>query len=201
MNERKFPVKISTVCMKKPRLEVYYPKVSGCESGVAEKRINDQILHLVNQMIRDQGYYDNPQTDITAYYELKTNERGLLSLTLSNYAFSGGAHGITLLKALTFDVETGYNYELKQLFSPYSNYIKVLSDMIKVQIKEREIPLIVDFNQIRPDQDYYLADKCLVVYFQQYELAPYAYGFPQFPISLYDLQDILAEDPLQRMLY
>ncbi|HHU32303.1 MAG: DUF3298 and DUF4163 domain-containing protein [Zhaonellaceae bacterium] len=201
MSERKFPVKINTVRISKPRLEVYYPKVSGCESGVAEKRINNKIISLVNQMIKDQGYYDNPKTDITGYYEIKTNERGLLSLTMSNYAFSGGAHGITLLKALTFDVETGYDYELNQLFSPYGNYIKVLSDMIKIQIKQREIPLIVDFQQIRPDQDYYLADKCLVVYFQQYELAPYAYGFPQFPISIYDLQDIIAEQPLGRMLY
>ena len=46
MSERKFPVKINTVRISKPRLEVYYPKVSGCESGVAEKRINNKIISL-----------------------------------------------------------------------------------------------------------------------------------------------------------
>jgi hypothetical protein len=201
MSERKFPVRISTVRMSKPRMEIYYPRISGCESGVAERRINDKILDLANQMLTEQAYYDNPETTITAYYEIKTNERGILSLTMSNYAFSGGAHGITLLKALTFNIETGYDYSLKQLFLPYGSYIEILSKRIRDQIKQRDIPVTVFFERIRPEQDYYVADKCLVIYFQQYELAPYAYGFSQFPISLYDVEDIVAEEPLKRMLY
>ena len=99
------------------------------------------------------------QTDVTAHYELKTNERGVLSLTLWNYAFSGGAHGLTIQNALTFNTETGKAYALKDLFKPGSDYVAKLSAIIEAEIKTRDIPLLVEFNSIRPDQDFYIADK------------------------------------------
>ncbi|MNI20915.1 Peptidoglycan-N-acetylmuramic acid deacetylase PdaC [compost metagenome] len=153
-------------------------------------------------MLHQQGYPQNPQTDVTANYELKNNQRGILSLTLINYAFSGGAHGLTLQKSLTFNVQTGKSYTLKELFKPGSDYVAKLSAIIQAQIKERDIPLLVDFKAIRPDQDFYIADKALVIYFQQYELAAYVYGILHFPISVYQIQSIIDEDgPLGRMLY
>lgn len=200
--DKRFPVYISTMKLTMPRLEVYYPVVSGLNNINVQKKINSNILNLVYQMIKDQGYYENPQTTITGYYEIKTNERGILSIVLTNYAFSGGAHGLTIMKSLTFDVETGKLYSLKDLFKDGSNYVDVLSEIIEEQIEERDIPLIIEFDKIKPDQDFYIADKALVIYFQLYELAPYVYGFPQFPISVYEIQDIIKEDgPLGEMLY
>lgn len=200
--DKRFPVYISTMKLTMPRLEVHYPVVSGLNNINVQKKINSNILNLVYQMIKDQGYYENPQTTITGYYEIKTNERGILSIALTNYAFSGGAHGLTIMKSLTFDVETGKLYSLKDLFKDGSNYVDVLSEIIKEQIEERNIPIITEFDKIRPDQDFYIADKALVIYFQLYDLEPYAYGFPQFPISVYEIQDIIKEDgPLGQMLY
>jgi hypothetical protein len=108
---------------------------------------------------------------------------------------------MTVIKSLTFDTTTGKTYKLAELFKPGSDYIEVLSDIIRLQIKERDIVLLEDFKGIAPDQDYYIADKSLVVYFQLYELTAYAYGIPFFPISVYELQDIIREDgPLGRMI-
>ncbi len=202
MMDKKFPVCISTMKLVMPRLEVYYPVVSGLHNLNVQRKINNNILSLAYQMIKDQGYYENPQTTMTGYYEIKTNERGILSLSLTNYAFSGGAHGMTIMKSLTFNIETGKMYSLGDLFKSGSDYVNVLSEIIKKQIKERDIPTIEEFDQIRPNQDFYIADKALVVYFQLYELAPYVYGFPQFPISVYEIQDIIKEDgPLGEMIH
>ncbi len=202
MMDNRFPVCINTMKLTMPKLEVYYPSIGGISDINVQKKMNNTILNLVYQMIEDQGYYKNTETTITGYFEIKNNQRGILSLTLSNYAFSGGAHGMTIMKSLTFNVETGEEYSLSQLFKPGSNYVKVLSELIKVQIKERDIPVIEEFCAIKPNQDFYIADKILVLYFQLYELVPYAYGFPQFPISVYTIQDIINEDgPLGRMLY
>lgn len=201
MNDMKFPVHIVTRHLIWPRLTVYYPMVWGLENLWVQHKINCEIYNLVFKMIIDQEYFTRPKTEITATYDLKTNERGILSLALSNYAFWGGAHGVTILKSLTFDVETGKSYELKDLFKPDSDYVKKISDICRIQIKERDIPIINEFHGIRPDQDYYIADKCLVVYFQQAELTPYAYGFLYFPISVYEIEDIIDMDgPLGEML-
>ena len=52
-------------------------------------------------------------------YEIKTNERNVLSLSLLNYAYTyPSAHGLTKVRSLTFDVQTGKSYTLKELFKP-----------------------------------------------------------------------------------
>lgn len=201
MANMQLPVLVNTQRVKEPRLDLYYPVVHGLKSIAVQRRINYAIQNLVKKMLSDQGYYSNPRTQVTASYEVKTNERGVLSLSLNNYAFAGGAHGMTIIKSLTFDVSTGRIYSLADLFKPGSDYQRVLSAIIEKQIKEREIPVINEFTGIKPDQDYYIADKVLVVYFQLYDLTPYAYGFPEFPITMYQVEDIVDENgPLGRMI-
>src|SRR5699024_12688858 len=106
------------------------------------------------------------------------------------------AHGLTVIKSLTFDTNTGNVYQLSDLFAPNSNYIQILSRKVAAQIKERQIPLLNSFNQIHPNQDFYLADKSIVLYFQLYEITPYYIGLPMFPISIYELEDIAKKDGL-----
>lgn len=135
-------------------------------------------------------------------YEVKNNQRNILSLTLSNYTYhEKAAHGMTYLRSLTFDLDTGKSYALSELFKPESAYIERLSTLIQQQMHERNIPLLHDFTTIRAEQDFYIADKTLVIFFQLYEITPYVYGFPMFPITVYELQDIIAENgPLAKML-
>jgi hypothetical protein len=149
----------------------------------------------VNALIREQGkYLTSANFQMIGHYEIKTNERGILSLILTNYAISvPSAHGMTLAKALTFDVNTGKQYALRELFAPGSDYVTVLSDQIRLQIRERDIQTLQPFTAISPNQDYYLADKALIIFFQLYEITPYYYGFPMFPISVYSVQSITPD--------
>lgn len=200
-NNMKFPVHVATMRLIWPRLTVYYPQVFCLHNLWVQQRINNKIFNLVYKMIVEQGYFENPKTEITGTYEIKTNERGILSLALSNYAFSGGAQGLTILKSLTMDVETGKSYELKDLFKPDSDYVKKLSEIVYEQIKARDIQLIEKFPGIQPDQDYYIADKSLVISYQECEITPCYYGSLYFPISVYEIEDIIDEEgPLGRMI-
>ncbi|MGN7177068.1 DUF3298 and DUF4163 domain-containing protein [Paenibacillus sp. FSL R5-0490] len=198
-----FPVGIKTMTISTgPTKVVYYPRVSGMHNKQLQEFINNTILRQNQQLINEQtGNMDTTVVDLYGYYEIKNNQRDVLSLSLNNYVYHyHAAHGMTVIKSLTFDLQKGKQAALNDLFKPGSNYVKRISDLIAVQIKERDIPLLVDFTAIKPDQDFYIADKALVVYFQLYEITPYAYGFPMFPISVYDLQDIIDENgPLGRM--
>ncbi|GAB6138048.1 DUF3298 and DUF4163 domain-containing protein [Halanaerobaculum tunisiense] len=187
------PVKIKTSRLIRPRLEVLYPKVVGMRDSSIQRKINQDIYNLVREMISEQGYYENPQTVIDATYQIKNNQNRVLSLSLINYAYAGGAHGLTIVKSLNFDLDTGESYQLSELFKVDSNYKKRLSELIAQDIIERDIPTLDEFTGVREDQDYYIADKTLVVYFQLYEITPYAYGFPCFPIVGYTIEDIIAD--------
>ena len=202
VNTTPLPVQIEARHYTMPKLDVYVPVVTGGQTPPAALgAMNRQISGNVRMLLQEQGYGTNPLTDTTGSFEIKTNQRHVLSLSLINYAYSGGAHGNTLIRSLTFDTATGKSYSLRELFKPGSNYVERLSAHVAAQIKSRGIPVLYDFKSIRPDQDYYIADKALVLYFQLYELTPYVYGFPYFPISVYAIQDIVDEQgPLGRML-
>jgi hypothetical protein len=200
----RFPVPIQTGSYVVPNVELYYPNVYGLPDMAAQERMNEAIRSQAKALVQEQKSFQTGDgtTTMTGLYEIKTNERGVLSLAQSNYAYTPpAAHGMTLLRSLTFDVGTGKAYALAELFQPGSGYVDRISTYIRTQIAERDVPLLGEFTDIAPDQPYYIADKALVIYFQLYEITPYVYGFPMFPISVYALQDLLVENgPLGRML-
>ena len=202
----RFPIPVQTGSYVVPGVEVHYPIVYGLPNPAAQEKMNAAIRSLVGEMIEAQragpAASGGGATTMTGLYEIKTNERGVLSLTLSNYAYTApAAHGLTLLRSLTFDAATGRAYSLPELFRNGTPYKEVIDAEIRRQIEERDVPLVNEFGGIASDQAYYIADKALVVYFQLYELTPYVYGFPMFPISVYDLESYVVEaGPLGRML-
>lgn len=196
MDPYSFPVQIRTDSIKSKNVKVYYPKIVDLPNATLEKRMNMTIKNQALELIKSQNFDPNTaQSEMLGGYEIKTNERAILSLTQSNYAYTEHqAHGMTYKKSLTVNVKTGKFYTLAELFKPGSDYVQRISDLIRIQIKQRQIDLLAPFTHIRPDQDYYLADKALIIYFELYEITPYYYGFPMFPISIYDLQDIWNEN-------
>jgi len=197
------PVEIKTMQVSNgTKQQIFYPRVIGMQNNRLEQLINRSIVNQTQQLINLQTD-SSPSTvvEMLGAYEVKNNQRDVLSLSLSNYTYHyHAAHGMTYIKSLTFDLQQGKLVQLKDLFKPGSDYINRISTLIKAQIAARNIPLLEDFTTIKPDQDFYLADKTLVIYFQLYDITPYAFGFPMFPISVYDLQDIIVEDgPLGRL--
>ncbi|MBP2239847.1 hypothetical protein J2Z40_000400 [Cytobacillus eiseniae] len=182
--------------------KVFYPQVIDAKNQQFQKYMNQMIVHQVQLLINEQVQgMPSSVVEMLGSYEMKNNQRDVLSLTLSNYTYHDkAAHGLTLIKSLTFDQKKERLCELKDLFKPGSNYVKRLSALIQNQIKDREIMLLDHFTKIKPNQDFYIADKTIVIFFQLYEITPYVFGFPMFPISVYDLIDIIDENgPLGRM--
>lgn len=191
------PVRISNrrIITKDNMVTIDYPAVKGLESPTVQHRINRTIVAAADMLMREQGFYKEQNIEMLGWYEIKTNERGILSLTIGNYAFTyPSAHGLTIVKGLTFDVNSGDIIELKDLFKPEADYVKVLSGIVEQQIIDRNIDLLDEFKGIKPDQDFYIADKSLVLFFQLYEITPYYMGLQYFPISVYQIQDIILED-------
>lgn len=198
-----FPIAIDThYVMNGAKRIVYYPQVKNMQNPDLQQFINETIVSETQRLIDKQT--ESAPTwieEMLGSYELKNNQRNVLSLSLSNYAyFYHAAHGMTYISSLTFDIERGKRCRLADLFQPGSDYVERISALVRAQIKQRNIQTLHEFTSIRNDQDFYLADKTLVIYFQLYEITPYVFGFPMFPISVYELTDIIAPDgPLARL--
>ncbi|SEQ87992.1 protein of unknown function [Virgibacillus subterraneus] len=183
-------------------IQVIYPHVFGMRDRGMERFINQNIVDETQQLINIQ-VAEMPTTlvEMDGSFETKNNQRDVLSLSFYNYAYHyQAAHGMTYIKSLTFDLENKSRCSLSDLFKQGSNYVDRLSELINAQIQERDIGTFEDTVKIQPDQDFYIADKALVIYFQLYEITPYVFGFPMFPISVYAIRDIINENgPLGRM--
>ena len=181
---------------------MYYPQVVLSEHSSWQYEINQAITEQVKDIISLQTR--NMPTSVEqmlGFYEIKNNQQNILSLTLSNYTYHfHAAHGMTYIKSLTFDFKKEKLVQLNDLFIPGSNYVEIISKLIQQQIQQRNIKLLDNFTTIQPEQDFYIADKTLVIYFQLYEITPYVEGLPMFPISIFDLVDIIGENsPLNRL--
>ncbi|MFC4600702.1 DUF3298 and DUF4163 domain-containing protein [Cohnella hongkongensis] len=202
MNGQTLMLPIRTRTFTANNVKVHVPYVNGGTTAAAQEKMNGEIAAATQRLMKDQGFPGEDIRQMDGTYEIKTNERGVLSLSLLNYTFTGGAHGNTLQRSLTFDADTGRSYKLGELFKPNVDYKARINRIIEAQIQSRRLPLLDSYPGIGDDQEYYIADKALVVYFPLYELVPYAWGFPYFPISVYEIQDIIDEDgPLGAMMY
>ena len=103
------------------------------------------------------------------------------------------------------DKQTGEIVALQDLFekilevNDYSNYFKIISEEIKLQIKNQMqdnqdvsyFEDVVNDLKIGADQDFYInKQNKLVIVFQKYDIAPGYMGCPEFEISAIDLENI-----------
>lgn len=181
MNGQTLMLPIRARTLTADNVKIVVPHVEGGTNEAAKSAMNKAIAETNQAILKDQGYPSPDIRQMDGTFEIKTNERGVLSLSLLNYAYTGGAHGNTLQRSLTFDAGTGRSYRLGELFKPGSDYKARLDAIIQAQIKARQLPILGEYPGIGPDQDFYVADKSLVVYFPLYALVPYAWGFLTSP--------------------
>ena len=123
------------------------------------------------------------------------NKNNFISVTEEAYVYTGGAHGMTVRKTRNIDTLAKKEITLSDLFSE-EGYKETLNRMIN-EVKEKhpeEYSELWEQPQIKPEQDFYLTDTDLVVYYQPYELSYYARGFVEVPLRLTELKGYLKEE-------
>lgn len=171
-------------------IQVYFPAIpfDGSVDVDAAVRMEESIARSLQDLLTALL----PFGSVSGSYEIDFDEGPLLSLTFTYSAYRRAmAHPMHFSKSLTFDVRTGQRLTLDDLFT--GDYLGVLSDRIAEQIEADELPLLRPFDGIDASADFRITTEGLVIYFQLYDLVPYAWGFPQFRIPYSDLTDFVSE--------
>lgn len=190
---------------------VQYPQIEGLESKVIQDEINGIFKGLAGSAVQegiknvaDLAPYvlQNPdmpsQCETYFNYQVKYNQNNVLSLIFLDYQYAGGAHGSTVESSYTINLKTGKMYSLKDLFKEKTDYSSVISGSVKRQLNERGLTegLLEPFNKISDNQGFYLSNNGIMIYFQQYEILPYAAGIQEFLVENALLKDLIAEPDL-----
>ncbi len=170
---------------------VYYPSISGL--GAKEAIINQTIKDLTG--IKETPSHLQLESNYFGDYELPFYKGHLLEIEITGYDYPfGAAHGMPVKKYAQLDLRSGAFYQLKDLFKPGSQYVKVISAIIGKQIiNESEYSYIFpgSFKGIQADQPFFIKSDSISLYFLPYEIAPYAAGFPTFTIPFEEVDEIL----------
>ncbi len=125
------------------------------------------------------------QTNITL------NQEGIVSLYQDQYTYTGGAHGTTLRTAQTWTLPLGKRMTLKEFYPQDPDYVLEILREITTQIQEQiqagtgfyfddYCQLVLDTFQL---QNFYVIPDKTVLFFQQYDIAPYSSGIPTFEVN------------------
>ncbi|ULL17535.1 DUF4163 domain-containing protein [Paenibacillus sp. H1-7] len=178
-------------------VELSIPVVQGLKDKQYEAELNDMIyqnatkgLELAKKQAQEDadyakqaGYVFRPH-ELMSKYEMKTNGTQILSLKLLTYAYTGGAHGMTVIETYNVsDRDQAARIELKDLFG--DQYKDIINKQIQDEIAKKPENYFADgFKGISDTQAFYIENGQAVIVFSEYEIAPYAAGSPEFRIPI-----------------
>ncbi len=125
-------------------------------------------------------------------------QKGILSYGISQYIYTGGAHGLLTHFFYNYETTTGEVLTEDDVFT--DGYQFILSDILRRKLIEQldTMQTIDDLYQsdydvesIVPNGNFYLTTDGLVYCFNPYEIAPYSYGATSITLTPMDLQPIL----------
>ena len=176
-------------------VNVIIPQIENLTNENQQKNVNDKIIKWTEAWINDvkevaDDYFKNAPAPLMPYqlyarYKV-TNNSDIISFYIDYYQFSGGAHGITNRIAYNVEKSTGNEIQLKDIFKDNYNYKDVINKEINRQISkdpDRYFTGKDGFNGIADNQNFYIKNNTVVIYFGLYEIAPYASGISEFIIS------------------
>ena len=179
-----------------------YPQISGLKDQTVQDRINSMFTQEAASArqegldnVKDYPEGMSPNKYETYFdYRIKYNRNSLLSVIFLDYQYTGGAHGSTVQKAYTLDLQTGEEYAMKDLFKTDSDYAARFNGEVRQGIKDRDLYELTTFSAVSADQAFYLDNSGVSIYFQQYEYFPYAAGIQAFLLDYPAIKDLLNPD-------
>ena len=179
------------------------------ENKELSKNINDEITASIMKFFNDsqqqaKDYYEGlPEIEnkfvANVDFDIKKNSDDILSIIIKYYKYAGGAHGEYENVAYNIDIKNGKFISLKDLFKEEIDYKSIINEEIRSQIEDliksnEENKGVYEFKSISDNQKFYIQDDNLVIYFDLYEIAPYAAGIPEFMININKIDHILKPE-------
>ena len=179
-------------------IDIVLPKIQGLSDHKVQKQINDVIqrdlgsyIEEMKSFVKEMDYTEvyteeqltSVQYAVSAQYTVHTLSDSILSLTVGIYEYTGGAHGNYWDVAFNFDLETGQAYTLKEYYQN-PDYLQYVDKVIKEELdREKESVFEDAFQSFKENGQFYIANDRPYIFFNPYEVANYARGIVQIPLS------------------
>jgi hypothetical protein len=115
---------------------------------------------------------------------------GVLSLYFDKYEYTGGAHGSTERDSQTYNLLRYSLVRLGQIVTCQPDYKTYILDEVTKQIEQDKSIYFENYAELAAEtfnpNSFYLTPEGVVIYYQQYDIAPYSSGIREFLIPYSD---------------
>lgn len=188
--------------------KINYPSFTPTCSNDASESINQHYAQLAQkteeygrkvlytQAAADAEYPQSsrpfPIYTLDVVYQITYNAGCIVSLYMDTYTYAGGAHGQTIRTSDTWDFNTGKSLRLTDFYplTPVSLYQlqKSMEEQVAERLKANPGIYFEDYRALLQDtfnmNSFYIQPGMMVIYYQQYDIAPYSTGLPEFYIPV-----------------
>ena len=200
-------IKVDTIkksgTTKKYTYEFSYPSLSlDGKTLPINQEIEKNISYNIKGFTRvgeHNPYSDRPYEAQSIFKDYKNNF-GITSILESIYTYTGGNHGMTGFTSYNISNKTGKNLKFNDIFRRGAReyFEKEIRDTIikDVKVNKEKTKYFRDSSTRFVDLDnavvFFRGDN-LVIRYQQYAIAPYSSGTPEFEFSKEEIREFLKE--------
>ena len=175
-----------TIANRRAGVKVSYPQLTadGGTLNPGAASFNRKVLAMTQKAIKD--FEPGPEAGKNSFersYNVLLANDDLISVELTEYQYSGGAHPNDSFASLTYDLSANKELELDELFKPGSDYKTAIAKYVVADIEKRALAFeeadaksegrkpvkrddpIVTEDQLSEISNWGLTPKGLVVYF------------------------------------
>lgn len=122
--------------------------------------------------------------------EVLSQSAELISVSLTSYINTGGAHGTMHISLLNFNAETGEHVENTKLFNDAEGFKKLAKTYFDNAVKDKALLDVSD--SFKLPENIGFNDEGIVLLYNTFEIAPYASGIIEFMIPFDEVASYLA---------
>lgn len=113
----------------------------------------------------------------------------IISIAITSYVNTGGAHGILNITILNFNAETGNSLKNTDLIKDQEAFKTISEKHFKKTTKNKD--LLLDYDSFEMPANMGYSKEGIVLLYNTYEVAPYSTGIIQFTIPFEEVKDVL----------
>jgi len=174
-------------------INVEYPQISKLGDEALQTWINSQLYAKAFELRETIGMnMEESKASYFSRYDVTLEKRDILSIRFAQtYSGPGGTRPVYRITAITLNIKSGSEYELRDVFKSEADYRSVLNGLISRKMDSSGKKLLKEFKGIGRDQGFYLTEDSLAVFYQPGEYTSHSEGPLSVLINYSDISDIL----------
>jgi hypothetical protein len=191
-------------------ISIDYPQIFGLKDKSVETKVN---LFLEEEFKQSIAWFEEVQSDSAFFAEFQSemqytfetgyqdefNSSDFISIVMSHYQFTGGAHGNYFALGYNIQLKDGKVLSLKDIIKEDSFDLLVFECEQAILEKYEantlmEAGLFEDEIELLDDQDFYITHGMLILQFDPYEIGPWVMGEITAEIPFEKIKDILKKN-------